>query len=134
MANDQDVRVLAMVGAAYGVIQTNYGYTRYTGKDANDPNNGKPIISPNSADLPYKFKRGAAVAGNITPDFNLGLSNNFNYKNWSLGFLVQARIGGDMFSASHQYGTGRGTVASTIERPRCGARWSCMDRQLRPPA
>lgn len=114
MANDQDVRVLAMVGAAYGVIQTNYGYTRYTGKDANDPNNGKPIISPNSADLPYKFKRGAAVTGNITPDFNLGLSNNFNYKNWSLGFLVQARIGGDMFSASHQYGTGRGTVASTI--------------------
>ncbi len=114
MASDQDVRVLAMVGAAYGVIQTNYGYTRYQGKDANDPNNGKPIISPNSADLPYKFKRGAAVVGNITPDFNLGLSNNFSYKNWSLGFLVQARLGGDMFSASHQYGTGRGTVASTI--------------------
>ncbi|MBO9151085.1 SusC/RagA family TonB-linked outer membrane protein [Chitinophaga sp. GCM10012297] len=114
MGNDQDVRVLAMVGAAYGVIQTNYGYTRYQGKDANDPNNGKPIISPNSTDLPYKFKRGAAVVGNITPDFNLGLNNNFNYKNWSLGFLVQARIGGDMFSASHQYGTGRGTVASTI--------------------
>jgi iron complex outermembrane receptor protein len=103
---DQSVRVIATAGAAYGQIVTNYGYTRAA--------NGMPIISAISSDLGYKFNRGPAVVGNIMPDFNLGLSNNFTYKNFNLSFLVQARIGGDFFSASHQYGTGRGTVASTI--------------------
>ncbi|ASZ11492.1 SusC/RagA family TonB-linked outer membrane protein [Chitinophaga pendula] len=117
--NDQDVRVLAAVGQAYGVIVTDYGFTPYQAKDASGnpvahPNNGKPVISATGSELPYKYNRGYQVVGNITPDFNLGLSNNFTYKNWSLGFLVQARIGGDIFSASHQFGTGRGTVESTM--------------------
>ncbi len=113
LGSDQDVNVVAQVGSAYGALVTPYGYTPYYG--ANGKSNGLPTISPNNSDVRYKFKRGNAVVGNITPDFNLGLSNNFQYKNWSLGFLVQAKIGGDIFSASHQYGTGRGTVASTIE-------------------
>lgn len=104
---DQSVRVIATVGKSYGEIVTNYGYTRAA--------NGMPIIAAIPSDLGYKFNRGFAAVGNIMPDFNLGLSNTFNYKNFNLSFLVQARIGGDFFSASHQYGTGRGTVASTIE-------------------
>jgi len=103
---DQGVRVIAIPGKSYGDLVTNYGYTRAA--------NGMPIISATGSDLPYKYNRGVAVVGNIMPDWNLGLSNTFSYKNWNLGFLVQARIGGDFFSASHQYGTGRGTVASTI--------------------
>ncbi|MGX5819602.1 SusC/RagA family TonB-linked outer membrane protein [Chitinophaga lutea] len=112
LSGDQDVNAIALVGAAYGVLRTPYAYTPY--KSTDPSKNGKPTISANNADIRYKFKRGTAVVGNITPDFNLGLNNNFTYKNWSFGFLVQARIGGDMFSASHQYGTGRGTVASTL--------------------
>lgn len=111
MGNDQDVRVIAQVGKPYGVLTTNYGYTRY---QSNDPSkNGKPVITTSSS-FPYQFQRGYAEVGNITPDFNLGLNNSFSYKNFSLGFLLQARIGGDIFSASHQYGTGRGTVESTL--------------------
>ncbi|RPE09451.1 SusC/RagA family TonB-linked outer membrane protein [Chitinophaga lutea] len=111
MGNDQDVRVIAKVGDAYGTLVTNYGYTRYVSSDP--AKNGLPIIEK-SGSFPVQFKRGPAVVGNITPDFNLGLNNNFSYKNWSLGVLLQARIGGDIFSASHQYGTGRGTVESTL--------------------
>ncbi|QJB33368.1 SusC/RagA family TonB-linked outer membrane protein [Chitinophaga oryzae] len=103
---DQGVKAIASVGGSYGNLVTDYGYTR----DAN----GKPIITLGGSDFPYKFVRGNAVVGNIMPDFNLGLQNNFTYKNWSLGVLIQARIGGDFFSASHQYGTGRGTTANTM--------------------
>lgn len=104
---DQGVRVIATAGSSYGEIVTNYGYTR--------ADNGMALITavPGSA-LPFKFTRGAAVVGNIMPDWNLGLSNTFSYKNWTLGFLVQARIGGDFFSASHQYGSGTGTIKSTL--------------------
>ncbi|SJZ51961.1 iron complex outermembrane recepter protein [Chitinophaga eiseniae] len=103
---DQGVKAIASVGGSYGNLITDYGYTR----DAN----GKPIISLGGSDFPYKFVRGGAVVGNIMPDFNLGLQNSFTYKNWNLGVLIQARIGGDFFSASHQYGTGRGTTANTM--------------------
>lgn len=104
--NDQNVSVIATAGKSYGEIITNYGFARNA--------SGMPIISATGSDLPYKFQRGYAVAGNIMPDFNLGLSNSFTYKNWTLGFLIQARLGGDLFSASHQYGTGTGTIASTM--------------------
>lgn len=103
MNEDQGVRAIAEVGKAYGELVTDYGYVR-------DPKTGLPIINNNTT----SFKRGYASVGNITPDWNLGLNNTFSYKNWSFGFLIQARIGGDIFSASHQYGTGRGTLASTL--------------------
>lgn len=104
MGEDQGVKAIAQVGGAYGDLVTDYGFTR----DAN----GKPLINYESGSANYV--RGYSVVGNIAPDFNLGLVNNFTYKNWTLGILVQARIGGDFFSASHQYGTGRGTTANTV--------------------
>lgn len=104
---DQGIRVMASPGQAYGVLASSLAYTRNAA--------GVPIISLSSGDLPAQYIRGTNNnLGNITPDLNLGLSNNFTYKNWNLSFLVQARIGGDMFSASHQYGTGRGTTANTL--------------------
>ncbi|HVI47949.1 MAG TPA: SusC/RagA family TonB-linked outer membrane protein [Chitinophaga sp.] len=103
---DQGVRAIATVGGSYGDLVTNYGYTRNA--------KGQPLITLGGDDFPYKFVRGYSVVGNIQPDFNLGLQNTFTYKNWTLGVLVQARIGGDFFSASHQYGTGRGNTANTM--------------------
>ncbi len=107
LGSDQNVDAIAQVGGAYGDLVTDYGYTRNAA--------GQPIITLNGpgADFPAQFKRGRAVVGNIQPNWNLGLQNQFSYKNWSLGVLVQARIGGDFFSASHQYGTGKGNTANT---------------------
>jgi iron complex outermembrane receptor protein len=108
MGNDQNVEVIAKVGETYGVIKTNYGFTRY---QSNDPAlNGKPIIASNGT----QYQRGYAEVGNITPDFIAGLTNNFRYKNWTLGVMLQGRFGGDIFSASHHYGTGRGVIESTL--------------------
>nr|WP_299382594.1 SusC/RagA family TonB-linked outer membrane protein [Allomuricauda sp.] len=36
--------------------------------------------------------------GNYNPDFTLGLQNNFNYKNFNLGFLFDWRQGGEIMS------------------------------------
>jgi iron complex outermembrane receptor protein len=104
---DQGVTVRALVGQSYGALASNLAYTRNA--------QGKAIIVGGSGTFPVQYLRGTNNnIGNITPDLNLGFNNNFTYKNWHLGFLIQARIGGDMFSASHQYGTGRGTTANTI--------------------
>lgn len=40
--------------------------------------------------------------GNREPDFNFGLINNFKYKQFSLSFLWDFRIGGDILNASRQ--------------------------------
>ncbi|NIG57233.1 SusC/RagA family TonB-linked outer membrane protein [Chitinophaga sp. Cy-1792] len=108
LGEDQGVRAVAQVGGAYGDLETDYGYTRNS--------KGQKIIdlNPSGNDFGAQYRRGYAVVGNIQPDWNLGFSNQFSYKNWSLGVLIQARIGGDFFSASHQYGTGRGNTANTI--------------------
>ncbi len=37
-------------------------------------------------------------AGSINPDFSLGWNNTMNYKNWSLNFLVNSKVGGKAFS------------------------------------
>ncbi|HJT74977.1 MAG TPA: SusC/RagA family TonB-linked outer membrane protein, partial [Chitinophaga sp.] len=103
---DQFVRVIAVAGKAYGQLATTRAYTRNA--------QGQKVFNKDASFGVAYVQRDNNNIGNITPDLNLGLSNNFTYKNWNLSFLVQARIGGDMFSASHQYGTGRGTTANTL--------------------
>lgn len=52
-----------------------------------DPTTGYPIIAPN--DL---------IVGNIQPDYLMGFSSSLTYKNFALGFTLDIRQGGDMFS------------------------------------
>ena len=42
----------------------------------------------------YSDQTNYIKAGNANPDFNLGFRNSFSYKNFDLGFLVTARVGG----------------------------------------
>ena len=55
--------------------------------------------------------------GNYTPDFTLGFSNNFNYKNWNLGFLFDWRQGGEIVSRTRALGNVGGQLAETEFRP-----------------
>ena len=56
------------------------------------------------------------VLGNINPDYTLSLLNNFSYKNFALTFLVDARIGGELFAGTNMYGYGyAGNFAETLE-------------------
>ncbi|NPD84546.1 SusC/RagA family TonB-linked outer membrane protein [Lentimicrobium sp. L6] len=56
------------------------------------------------------------VLGNFTPDFGLSLSSTFRFQNWSLSFLIDSQIGGDMFSGTNMYGYGySGNFEETLE-------------------
>lgn len=52
--------------------------------------------------------------GTVTPRWTGGISNSFHYKNISLSFLVDMRMGGKFFSVSawHSYPTGSYTVTT----------------------
>lgn len=58
--------------------------------------------------------------GNYMPDFTLGWSNNFTYKNWNLGFLFDWRQGGEVVSRTRALGNVGGQLAETAYRPDSG--------------
>lgn len=70
-----------------------------------DPASGLPIV-----DATFK------VRGDRNPDFSLGWLNSFRYKNWSLSFLWDLKVGGDIFNATDMYLTTRGVSTRTDDR------------------
>jgi len=58
--------------------------------------------------------------GNYNPDFTLGFNNQFNYKNWNLGFLLDWRQGGIIVSRTRALGNVGGQLAETENRPEGG--------------
>lgn len=56
----------------------------------------------------------STVIGNVTPDFLLGWRHDFAYKDFSFGFLLDLRIGGDIWSQTmaHSYGAGVANVTA----------------------
>jgi len=58
--------------------------------------------------------------GNSNPDFMVGFNNQFNYKNWNLGFLFDWRQGGIIVSRTRALGNVGGQLAETAFRPEEG--------------
>ncbi len=102
------ISINAHVGQPYGVIQgTDFVYDDATGK--------KVINSTGYHDGYYKISSTSDnIIGDINPDWNAGLTNRFNYKNWSLSFLLDYQHGGDIFSLDQWYGQGTGLYANTV--------------------
>jgi TonB-linked SusC/RagA family outer membrane protein len=55
------------------------------------------------------------VIGNVNPDWYGGISNSFRYKNLTLGFLIDMRQGGDVFSLDMYYGGATGVLKESAE-------------------
>ena len=74
-------------------------------------NQGQIIYGSNGFPLDDTFSR---YVGDQDPDWTYGIENTFNYKNFSLKFLVDGRLGGMMYSTTNQKmwwgGTNKGTV------------------------
>ncbi len=62
----------------------------------------------------------AEVLGNINPDWTGGLNNRFSYKKFTLSFLLDFSMGGNIFSTSmwHSYPTG--IYENTVDHPKYG--------------
>jgi TonB-linked SusC/RagA family outer membrane protein len=72
---------------------------------------GNVVYNANGFPLNDNFKR---FVGNADPDWIYGIENSFSYKNFSLRFLVDGRLGGMIYSTTNQKmwwgGTSPGTV------------------------
>ncbi|WP_374399554.1 SusC/RagA family TonB-linked outer membrane protein [Flavobacterium sp.] len=92
----------AIPGQAYGAI-VGFPYARTESGD---------IIYENG--LPKVNNSELAVLGNITPDWTGGANFTFKYKNFDLSTLVDAKIGGDIFSMTYMWGRYAGTLEETL--------------------
>lgn len=54
--------------------------------------------------------------GDPNPDFNLGWTNTFTFKNLALSFLIDWKQGGDLFSFSAASLLLRGQLANSVDR------------------
>ncbi len=107
------ITVNATVGEPYGTIRgTDYVYV-----DPEDRTSDKVIYRDGSKAGRYmKTAESNHVIGNITPDFNMGLTNTFTFfQNFRLSFLLDWQKGGSVFSLDHWYGDATGLYAFSEE-------------------
>ncbi len=77
-------------------------------------NQGRVIINPTSG-IPV-IEQTFTVIGDRQPDFTLGTLSSMRYKNWTLNFLLDTKIGGDVFNATEMYLTINGKSQRTKDR------------------
>ncbi len=101
------VTIQSEVGEPFGNIYANKTYLR-------DPETGQRIIREG---LPVSDPEGGLQKiGNFQPDWLAGLKNNFSYKNFTLGVLIDMKKGGDIFSYSNAIAAWNGNAAYTEDQ------------------
>ena len=94
----------ARPGEEFGVIRGN-GYARDDqGNILVNPASGLRVTAPSPIDI-----------GSITPDWIGGFRNTFSYRGLSLSVLIDARMGGDLFSVTDWFGAYAGVSEVTAE-------------------
>ena len=78
-------------------------------------NKGALLINP-ATGLPVKSTTFIDGGYDRNPDFSLGISNSFTYKDFSLSFLIDTRKGGDVLNATEHYLTTLGLSTRTLDR------------------
>lgn len=107
----------AYVGGKYGELVTRKGYKFYDG--ANTENHDIPILWERNG-WSVAYMPGIAnmdsllVMGNMQPDWYGGMTNSFRYKNLRVNIILDARIGGEMYSNEVRYGMHQGVLESSL--------------------
>jgi iron complex outermembrane receptor protein len=108
------VNMNAHVGDQYGTIY-GYDYLRVNGQKvvnllySDGPNTGNgAVIGEQYATTPTIVK-----IGNATPTLTGGISNTFNYKNFSLYVLTDFKLGGQIWSGDYATFMGQGQAPET---------------------
>jgi TonB-linked SusC/RagA family outer membrane protein len=102
LGTNRTVQVLAAVGLPYGAL-FGTAYTRDAAGQIVIGANGTPVINPTKKYL-----------GKYTPDWQGSVNNSFSYKGINLGVLIDAHIGGSIYSNTNRTGTYTGVLASTL--------------------
>ncbi len=74
---------------------------------------GRMLINP-ATGLPVHTAK-PEVLGNVNPDFTWGFRNTLSYKEFTLSFLFDGRVGGDIFSVTDWFGSYAGIAEHTAE-------------------
>lgn len=103
-----NVSVFATAGGGYGEV---WGTKYQRVEDIANPNFGAIIVDGNGLPLATSeiFK-----LGNQQPDALIGYSNTFTYKNVSFSFLIDARLGGEIYSGTNRALQNSGNAAATV--------------------
>lgn len=102
LGSDGTAQVVAAVGQPYGTI-IGVGYLRDASGQIIVASNGLPQSDPTLKTL-----------GHFTPDWTGGFFNTLTYKQFGLSFLIDASIGGSIYSGSNSTGQYTGVLASTL--------------------
>lgn len=89
-----------------------FGYLR--GQVADRTENGELLINPINGQLIEGLDQ--ADVGDPNPDYKLGISTSFSYKQFSLSGLFDITKGGDMYSVSISSMLGRGVTLDNVDR------------------
>lgn len=103
-----NVQIYAEVGGNYGEI---YGTKFLRVDDEKSPYYGQLLLD--ASGLPQGT--GSMKLGTQQADVNLGWTNNFQWKNLSFSFQIDARIGGKFFSGTQLNMQSAGTAAATVK-------------------
>lgn len=98
-----DTEAWATVGGAYGDIYTSYAYAR------NDA--GEKLLKQDGS---YIRSNESKKIGSLQPKFLWGATTSVSWKGLTFNAVIDARFGGDVFSASYYYGSNSGNVKSSL--------------------
>jgi hypothetical protein len=90
-------------GKPFGMIAGFRQLTNENGQPVFNRTSGLPVASPLMA------------LGRGVPPLSIALNNDFRYKNFTLGFLIDSRWGASIYSATNAYGTDFGVHKRTVE-------------------
>ncbi|WP_044207945.1 SusC/RagA family TonB-linked outer membrane protein [Flammeovirga sp. OC4] len=96
------VAISAEVGQPFGVIRGEKWLTDDEGRKLVS-SDGIPIANPNQ------------VLGNAQPDWLASVNNSFSIKNFDISFLIDIKMGGDLYSVSRSKAETWGNTANTVE-------------------
>jgi TonB-linked SusC/RagA family outer membrane protein len=100
-----DIKTLDIAAAPFTgvVLRASVGdkYGQLWGTDFIYDDKGNKVVGANG----YWLRNpNLTPLGSVYPDYNLGIGNNFKYKNIDLGFLLDIQKGGVFYSLSHMWG------------------------------
>ncbi|HLW49545.1 MAG TPA: hypothetical protein VKZ78_01115, partial [Sphingobacteriaceae bacterium] len=111
------VAQILVEGESFGNIYGSY-FLRYNGGNPDDSqylDRSKPLlITPDG--FPVLSGSNRKILGNSQPDWILGLSNSFNYKNWTLHALFDARLGFEKYNWLENFYSAFGIPDYTADR------------------
>ncbi|MDY8135137.1 carboxypeptidase-like regulatory domain-containing protein [Aquimarina sp. 2201CG5-10] len=84
-------------GGSFGDIYARVIQRDASGRPVVDEDAGSGALVPVESNNPDAFN-GLEFVGNANPDWTLGWSNTFSYKNWNATFLIDGKFGGEVMS------------------------------------